>query len=465
MRTRFVTHYSVWRYRDARAMASLPAPPSSAAQEELPGARRVSGRAPKRHRRRSTGYAQGVWCIIKLAVCCTVSGSPLEATALQVERVLDPFAGPSLSLTRIVTLRGSAVGQPQLTAPRAVLADSNDILVLDPPIAGVHRFDRMGNWLSTIGEEGDGPGEFRHPTEMGWLSDTLWVSDPRLGRISFFDKHKGAFVRSLHFRFSSNQSVTVPRRMFGRLALGVPQLESRAAMDLDSIPILLFNHDGTLRDTLAWRTIGGETVSVSIKMNSERNSSGHGTLTVSHPFDSGALFAADPQGRWIYTGTWRLGTDGTSYFELLQVTETADTAAVRELPFPRLPVSRRDVERYADQVYGRLPETIRSRLSAREFREHMHREVTRPTQSTIDAMIVGDEETVWFRRTPKSRNATSFTWVAYRLGRGFLGVIASPEGHEFLGEAGGMLWMTSEDGLGLPIVTGWEVSWPPPLER
>ncbi len=451
------------------AVASLLADSSSSAHDKLLGAR-ASWRVPKRgHCRspwsRSTTHVHCVQRILSVTIYCIASIIPSETIALQVENVTDPFAGPLLSLTRAVTLRGSPVGHPHLTGPRAVLADSNDIFVLDPPIAGVHRFDHMGKWLNTIGREGDGPGEFRHPTEIGWLSDTLWVSDPRLGRLSFFDKYNGDFVRSVHFRFGADQSITVPRRMLGRLALGVPQLESRTVADSDSIPILLFNYDGILRDTLAWRIIGREAVAVSIKMNSERNSSGYGTLTVSHPFDSGSLFAADPHGRWIYTGTWRVDADDTSYFELLQITAATDTATVARLPFPRIAVSRRDVELYADQVHGRLPETVRSRLSAGELREHLLREVTQPTRSTIDAMIAGDSETIWFRRMPQEEDTTSFTWVAYRLGRGFLGVVSSPEGHRIFGESGGMLWTTSEDGLGLPMVTGWRVSWPTPLER
>ncbi|WP_419167406.1 hypothetical protein [Candidatus Palauibacter sp.] len=86
--------------------------------------------------------------------------------------------------------------------------------------------------LDAIGGEGDGPGEFLRAADMGWFSDTLWVSDPAAGRMSFFDRRSGDFVRSLQFRFASDQSITVPRRMFGSSILSVPQYASGVAADM-----------------------------------------------------------------------------------------------------------------------------------------------------------------------------------------------------------------------------------------
>ena len=62
--------------------------------------------------------------------------------------------------------------RPELTAPAVLVTDSTHIYVLAPAAVGVHRFDRRGGWVETIGGEGDGPGEFRRATAMGWLSDT-----------------------------------------------------------------------------------------------------------------------------------------------------------------------------------------------------------------------------------------------------------------------------------------------------
>ena len=371
----------------------------------------------------------------------------------------DPFTAPQLLLTTAVTITASVAGNPQLTAPQTVLTDSGNIYVLDPPVAGVHWFDDSGRWLGMIGGDGDGPGEFRRPTDMGWASDTLWVSDPSAGRMSFFDRRSGDFVRSSQFRFASNQSITVPRRMFGSSVLSVPRYVGGAAAEMDSVPILLLEHDGTLRDTLAWRLIGRETATVLVEMNPTDGGSSHGTLTVRHPFDARSLFAADPLGRWIYIGTWRVDADRADHLELVQLSDLADTTAIAYLPFPRPRVGRNAIETHAERIYADLPEHIRSRLSERELVEQMARQVVRPTRPAIDAMVAGDGETIWFRESAEGGEGTSSRWVAYRFGRGFVGVAVLPEGHELLGESGGLLWTRTWDALGLPTVTGWRISW------
>ena len=47
--------------------------------------------------------------------------------------------------------------------------------------------DPTGRPAGTIGRAGDGPGEFRGVSRMGWVGDTLWVLDTRFYRFSFFD--------------------------------------------------------------------------------------------------------------------------------------------------------------------------------------------------------------------------------------------------------------------------------------
>lgn len=185
----------------------------------------------------------------------------------------------------------------------------------------------------------------------------------------------------------------------------------------------------------------------------------HGTLTVRHPFDTRSLFAADLRGRWVYVGTWRAGADRAHRFELLQLASSTDTMAVAYLPFPRPRVARSDIEAHAERVYADLPENIRSRLSERELVEQMVRQVARPTRSVIDAMVAGDDETIWFRQRTGDRKGASSKWAAYRFGEGFVGVAVLPEGHALLAQSGGLLWTTSRDALGLPAVTGWSVSW------
>ncbi len=358
-------------------------------------------------------------------------------------------------------IRGTLSGDPELTAPRALLADSRNIYVLDSVVHGVHRFDRLGNWLGIIGAGGDGPGEFRRPTDMGWLSDTLWVSDLALGRLTLFDPDSDSAIRDVQFRVASRQSVTVPRRMLGFSILGVPQFPNDASADVDSVPLLLLDENGNVQDTLAWQMAGREAISILIDMSSGDGRPNYGTLTVNHPFDRRSLTAADARGRWIHVGTWRKDRHRQESFELVQISDTADTLAVVRLPFRRDAASQRDLDSYARGAHRGLPEIVRGRLSVQKLGDELLRQVADPTQPTVDAMIADEDRKIWFRKTMRAGDEErQRQWTAYHFERGFVGSVRLPIGHDLLAASGGLLWTVSSDNLGLPTIVGWTVSWP-----
>ncbi len=396
--------------------------------------------------------------------CSTLLTLPQASVALQVSDVSDPFSGGLLHLSEAVTIRGAPVGGPELTAPRALLVDSDAIYVLDPAVHGVHRFDSVGRWLVTIGSEGEGPGEFRRPTDMGLSADTLWISDQVLGRLSLFDGESGSVIRTVQFRVAGARHVTTPRRILNSWILGIPQYYGTSAAELDSIPLILFDEKGGVRDTLAWQAIGRGTVSILIQTD-PGSASGRGRLRINHPFDPRSLTAVDPRGRSMYIGTWRLDRHRNGDFELLRISGAADTVAKARLPFGRAPASRRDVDAYARTAHEGLPPNIRARLTARDLSRQLERQVPRPVHSTIDAMVAGEDGTIWLRKTAQGDVPSASRWVAYRFGAGFLGVAVLPAGQRLLAASGGLLWTVTEDGLGVPQITGWAISWPSGVEE
>ena len=48
-------------------------------------------------------------------------------------------------------------------------------------------YDSTGKRISSVGQRGSGPGEFRNFFRLGWLRDTMWVYDAAQRRMSFFD--------------------------------------------------------------------------------------------------------------------------------------------------------------------------------------------------------------------------------------------------------------------------------------
>jgi len=71
-----------------------------------------------------------------------------------------------------------------------------NIYVLERGNKRVQKFDKNGNYLMTIGKEGEGPGEFTNPIELFVTNDLfIYVLDDRNMRVSKFS-HSGNFLNS-----------------------------------------------------------------------------------------------------------------------------------------------------------------------------------------------------------------------------------------------------------------------------
>jgi hypothetical protein len=67
---------------------------------------------------------------------------------------------------------------------RVLIDDDNNIYLLDAQLSQISVFSPTGELLSTLGREGDGPGEFRGPTDMCFLPDgTIGVLQAFPGKV------------------------------------------------------------------------------------------------------------------------------------------------------------------------------------------------------------------------------------------------------------------------------------------
>jgi len=82
----------------------------------------------------------------------------------------------------------------------SVRLDDGRIVVANAGIQELRYFDGDGSYLFSVGENGDGPGEFRNPTRIRKAGgDSLLVWDPVLSRASYFNAD-GEFLGSLQVR-------------------------------------------------------------------------------------------------------------------------------------------------------------------------------------------------------------------------------------------------------------------------
>lgn len=381
---------------------------------------------------------------------------PLGLSATQ-DRQPDPYHDGLIGLEKNVEIRASAEGEPALTAPTMLLSDAHHIYVLDPGAFGVHQFDERGRWLNTIGNRGEGPGEFEGPSDIGWLADTLWVADPSLNRLSLFDPH-GLFLRTVRYGIVTGSEMVVPlRALSGNRTSSVPYVTARASGTIDSLPVLVLDADGEVQDTLAWRALGDFAASLSVRAEGAGN--GGGAISISHPFDLRGFLAWDPRSRWLYVATWRWRAEESTELELVRVTALGDTTTSTRLPFERARASIQAVRSYAQKTHDGFPDALRSRVSARELTHALLSQIERPSETPVDRMMASEDGVLWFRRTNVDPATIPILWVAYRPDVGVLGIVELPLGHRLLATTGGLLWTVSSGELDLPTITGWRPRW------
>jgi len=77
--------------------------------------------------------------------------------------------------------------------------EAGNIYVLENRNYRVQKFDRSGQYLQTVGRQGQGPGEFEGPIRLMVDNETGEIHVQDRSRIKTFDED-GSFVRSVHFK-------------------------------------------------------------------------------------------------------------------------------------------------------------------------------------------------------------------------------------------------------------------------
>jgi hypothetical protein len=121
---------------------------------------------------------------------------------------------------------------------RRIAVDKNgQLYVLMPQEHRVAVFSEDGAFVESLGRWGEGPGEFSHPIDLGFLGDTLWVLDPLARRVSFF----------LDLQFLKSLPLEIPGDIH-------PERNARAVAVLDNGGVLLVTDSQSMDDPLVTST-------------------------------------------------------------------------------------------------------------------------------------------------------------------------------------------------------------------
>ena len=159
------------------------------------------------------------------------------------------------------------------------------IAVLDRLKCSVSVFSRTGEYLYSIGRNGDGPGEFTSPGRMICIGDSLVITDRSAIRASVFSQ-SGDYIRELSDSYST-QLPSESDNMGARRILGGVTVVSPSSDDIDlnlTYLLLVFDMQYNAVDTLLSHTFLHDPEDISYSLHNTAYST---------------TFAADDEGNYF----------------------------------------------------------------------------------------------------------------------------------------------------------------------
>lgn len=301
-----------------------------------------------------------------------------------------------------------------LFGTRAVATRGSRVAVLTDPAPAVHVFD--GSDVREWGDEGQGPGELRDPTDIAW-ADAIVILDTGNRRIELFSED-GVHLRGGRLDLWANRIEVVD----GDTILGAfsPMEDSRAVVRLRTGGV----------DTLLSYEARGESVRL--------EADGAPGLTVKPPFTGQDRWSVSPAGELVWfsaeSGTLRFrGTDGTG--TAVSVTWTG------------MPVTEADREWW---IATTIPSEFMGRPVFEPLRPVARREVEFPERlPPVLALEADPAGGVWVKRTT---SATGEVWRLVRRDGEVVGELRFPEGRQLLAAGDASLYALARDELDIESV-------------
>lgn len=175
--------------------------------------------------RRALWATVGTWCAVTAA--CAVEISPPHGATRLTWEVAD-FAGACVASRALTLPAGGSKAYPATLGYPVFLTDGS-FIVIDSRVSRFYRIDSLGHSMLVFGRLGDGPGEFRLPSDAVMMDDSLLaVVDPAQQRVTVLDLAGDEVSAFRTPGFSARRIVALPRQ---RLALtGLHSVEGQLRM-------------------------------------------------------------------------------------------------------------------------------------------------------------------------------------------------------------------------------------------
>ena len=323
------------------------------------------------------------------------------------------------------------------------------LAIVDFDANGIRFFSPSGAETGVFGRRGEGPGEFRTLNSIGWVGDTLWVSDYGLRRITFISPSRKLIriapfpivkppVDELGVVFSSATiSAVYPD---GSLALSVPFArvsklpEWASGHTLRDIPTLRFSSARSRIWAIGWIP--------SSELCDVRYETSNGFGAVGIPFCEPSLWGNSPDGSVFAAVEIGPIAKGEDTYHVVVTTSSGKRLFSRDYGFvPRLIPAR-----IADSVGQRIKSRLRDDPAGLRAYSSVQLPYAYPPLRTL---LVGSDSTLWLEQRT---SGDTHRWIALNTNGTPVGTFELPHNTALVAADRRSIWVTemNEDG-----VMGW----------
>lgn len=364
----------------------------------------------------------------------------------------EPAEPPSRATLGEVKRIGGADGTYRaLIHPVSAVERGEVLYVADLGSRTVVGIDSAGHVALEIGGDGEGPGDFRAPSYIGAIGDTIWVSDFLLRRTTYFEPSGSLLKATAWSEFRRGTSGVryglLPLADGSRLGLPQPAMSpspQRESGDV-SLPILRWGFQGL--DTLAMQTADGAVMVV--RLEGGQVASARQPFPQFHP-----LVGFDPSGKSVVLVNVSDKGAHESTIEVTRLEPNGDTSGVTRVPYEPMRLTTATVDSAVASIVDAWTEggPGAGRLPSRSSLAESVREAIVPPDyyPPVTDVLVGSDGTVWLRREGMSAPMVEWTVVGRDGER--LWSVEMPRENRPISVAADHVWTVQRDELGLPYL-------------
>jgi hypothetical protein len=353
-------------------------------------------------------------------------------------------------LTRIGSLDDPELGLTQVT--RVAFGPDSLLYIAQTREHEVRVYRLDGTLVRRMGREGEGPGEFREIAAIGFLDDTLYVTDATLNRVSTFDD-QGNPIASFPWSSTAERGSgpVFPRPTPPEVILGdgsgllhegyfwLPGQAERA-----DVPFLRIHRESAAQDTIAW-------LEVELPVADATFTDQGREWPVRRPIDDHDLPALMDDGSGVIVLERPLPTSADPHaFRIVKLSPRGDTLLAREYPYVPVPTPTGEAERLVDQLLAGYPSFMEAPPRAGLARIYASPGFVPPYQTPVRSIEAGRDGTLWLERERADPDST--TWNAIGPTGDLAGEIRLAEGADVMDAAGNLLAVRELDEFDVPYV-------------